>query len=475
MAAPSTDTAGSPLRSPLGTPNKVRELINEGIVSEERANEYRKDTSIVLDEKSFEDSPEPAVPEATNKEAFFSRVESFNSLKWAGKPLELSPLACAMYGWTNIECDMLKCCSCNAYLCASLHPALDFNKYIQRCVELQESLKISHEKYCFWPDSPCPEHFWALLVSEPSSILGEFTECFQKLCLLELQLPAFRHEDLKNMDLSEETVSLVLRLIENELKPEDGVNVTQNLSSESLQVHISACILALCGWCSSPSSGPLPLSIISCHRCTRKVGLWNFQQLDSIDLDSSFGTPSTPVSPGDASDRGALGVAPPNKRATRNRDAEQSPVLGSPQPRSGSSSSVLESDAVRSRPVTRSMGQGDLSGAASEVQSSPHRKAKRPRLCSSSSSDSTPKCCFDPLSQHKSWCPWVSMNYAGNLYNGTNKEKPDEAKIGWKEVLRVLLMEEKSRTLPGGDSSNFLERSRKVFRIFRQWSVTASS
>lgn len=36
----------------------------------------------------------------------------------------------------------------------------------------------------------------------------------------------------------------------------------------------------------------------------------------------------------------------------------------------------------RNRPVTRSMGQGD----SVEVPSSPHRRAKRARLCSSSSS-----------------------------------------------------------------------------------------
>ncbi|MEE6526051.1 hypothetical protein FKM82_026452, partial [Ascaphus truei] len=66
--------------------------------------------------------------EASGRDAFLSRVESFSSLKWAGKPAELSPLICAKYGWSNTECDMLKCSSCNAFLCASLQPALDFSK-----------------------------------------------------------------------------------------------------------------------------------------------------------------------------------------------------------------------------------------------------------------------------------------------------------------------------------------------------------
>lgn len=49
-------------------------------------------------------------------------------LKWAGKPRILSPLMCARYGWISVGCDMLKCCSCQAFLCASLQPTLDFEK-----------------------------------------------------------------------------------------------------------------------------------------------------------------------------------------------------------------------------------------------------------------------------------------------------------------------------------------------------------
>ena len=37
-------------------------------------------------------------------------------------------MICAKYGWTNVECDMLKCASCQAYLCASLQLTFDFDK-----------------------------------------------------------------------------------------------------------------------------------------------------------------------------------------------------------------------------------------------------------------------------------------------------------------------------------------------------------
>ncbi|XP_075201468.1 zinc finger C3HC-type protein 1 isoform X2 [Anomaloglossus baeobatrachus] len=476
MAAPSGESSGTPLKSPVGTPGKVRDLINEGIVNEERSSGCRKDTSILSEENtSFQALDDSISYEATSKEAFFSRVETFSSLKWAGKPPELSPLICAQYGWTNIECDMLKCSSCGAYLCASLQPALDFNKYKQRCLELQEALRTSHEKYCFWPDSPCPEHFWTLLVSEPSSVISDFIERLQNLCHLELQLPSLKHEDLKSMDLTEETVSLLLRLIEDELQGRE--NAPHSLASDSLQVHISACILALCGWTSRPSPDSLPLSIIRCSRCMRKVGLWSFQQLESVDLDSSLGPPSTPVSPGEGFlERTPLGVVSPNRRLTRSRDLEQSPSLANTPVRSGGSSVSPEADNVRSRPVTRSMGHGDYSGAASEI--SPHRKAKRPRLCSTSSTDLSPKGSFDPLIQHKSWCPWLTVvqrSDKGELEAKENGNSGHTAGAGWKEVLQVLLGEEKSRTRLEADSSSVPEKSHKVFRIFRQWQGSSSS
>ncbi|KAG8576754.1 hypothetical protein GDO81_009956 [Engystomops pustulosus] len=408
MAAPCSENMGTPLRSPVGTPGKVQDLINEGIVSEERSDgrSFNKDTSILLEvNTSFEALDESNSSEATSKEAFFSRVETFSSLKWAGKPPELSPLICAQYGWSNIDCDMLKCSCCGAYLSASLQPALDFNKYKQRCLEIKEALRTSHEKFCFWPDSPCPEHFWTLLLLEPSSVISDFIERFQNLCHLELQLPSLKHDDLKSMDLTEETVSLLLHLIEDVLQGRE--NATPSLISDSLQVHISACILALCGWNSSHSPGSLPLSIIHCPRCMRKVGLWSFQQLESVDLDSSLGPPSISVSPAEG-DRIPLGVMSPNRRMTRSRDLEQ---------------------------------------------------------------DSSSKGCFDPLNQHRRWCPWLTV--VQGVDRGSSEAKDgssDQTSIaGWKGVLRELLYEEKSRTRLEADSSSVPEKSHKVFRIFRQW------
>lgn len=135
----------------------------------------------------------------------------------------------------------------------------------------------------------------------------------------------------------------------------------------------------------------------------RKVGLWGFQQIESsvTDLDTSFGLTSSPISgPEGRPERVLLVPESPRRMMTRSQDVTFSP--GSEQPerspgpivsrtRSWDSSSPVDraepeatSPTTRTRPVTRSMGTGDTAGL--EVPSSPLRRAKRARLCSSSSS-----------------------------------------------------------------------------------------
>ncbi|XP_005628444.1 nuclear-interacting partner of ALK isoform X2 [Canis lupus familiaris] len=369
MAAPSEGQAfasgvektwGAVVRSPEGTPQKVRQLIDEGIAPEEGGAEA-KDTSATF--QSVNGSPQAEQPplESTSKEAFFSRVETFSSLKWAGKPAELSPLVCAKYGWVTVECDMLKCSSCQAFLCASLQPAFDFDRYKDRCAELKKALCTAHEKFCFWPDSPSPDRFGMLPLDEPAVLVSEFLDRFQSLCHLDLQLPSLRPEDLKTM--------------------------------------------------AERSPGPI---------------------------------------------------------VSRTRSWDSSSPVDRPEPEAASPT-------TRTRPVTRSMGTGDSSGL--EVPSSPLRRAKRARLCSSSSSDTSSRSCFDPTSQHRDWCPWVNVTLGKETreHGGTETDASISTEPGWKAVLNILLAHKQSNQPAETDSMSLSEKSRKVFRIFRQWESLCSS
>uniref|UniRef100_A0A671FBL3 Zinc finger C3HC-type containing 1 n=1 Tax=Rhinolophus ferrumequinum TaxID=59479 RepID=A0A671FBL3_RHIFE len=431
MAAPSEEPAfaagveknwGAVVRSPEGTPQKIRQLIDEGIALEEGGAEA-KDTSATF--QSVNGSPQAEQPplESTSKEAFFSRVETFSSLKWAGKPPELSPLVCAKYGWVTVECDMLKCSSCQAFLCASLQPAFDFDRYKERCAELKKALCTAHEKFCFWPDSPSPDRFGMLPLDEPAVLVSEFLDRFQSLCHLDLQLPSLRPDDLKTMCLTEDKISLLLHLLEDELDHRTNERKTATKLGSDIQVHVTACILSVCGWACSSALEPMQLSLITCSQCMRKVGLWGFQQIESsiTDLDASFGLSSSPTpGPEGRPERFLLVPESPRRMMTRSQDATFSP--GSEQ-------------------------------------------------------DTSSRSFFDPTSQHRDWCPWVNITVGKETREngGTEVDAGTPADPGWKVLLNVLLAHKQSNQPAATDSTSLSEKSRKVFRIFRQWESLCSS
>lgn len=459
-------------KSSLASPEKVRELLNEGVSSTENT------TSSLQGESKVESNQAPC--EATNKEAFFSRVESYSCLKWAGKPRTLSPLLCARYGWINVGPDMLKCSSCQAFLCATLQPTLDFEKYELRIAEISSQLQTQHEKFCSWPDFPCPERLWVVPDGEPSALLASFLERFQSTCLLAQQLPALKTELLKSMCLTEDVVSVILQLIEEEQKRKG-----ESLCSEPLAIQVAACIVALCGWTASPALNAMNLPILTCSYCKRKVGLWNFHQMEesSGNIWDNVPQPISTSAPGGTQEGHGDGVVSPTTAATpcrmklRSQDSTRSDqgegTSFSPQAlrtkSRDSSSPTEELPSLRGkRPATRSKGQGD----------GPTMQPTAKRLCLSSagSDDLLQKTVFDPLAQHRDWCPWVTVG----------KENKDPGSIpflhggsvyqqGWKAALDLLIPMKKNGNTTGGSLAHARDKSKRVFAIFQQWQVTSSS
>ncbi|KAF3859184.1 hypothetical protein F7725_021583 [Dissostichus mawsoni] len=372
-------------KSSFASPEKVRALLNAGVSPAQVGPNSKQENGKVLEVKSNTQAP--------------------------CKPRTLSPLICARYGWINVGCDMLKCSSCQAFLCATLQPTLDFEKYGSRIAEISRQLQSQHEKFCPWPDFPSPESFWLVPACEPSALLTAFLERFQSACLLAQQLPAMKPEQLKSMSLTEEAISVILQLIEDEHKRK-----RDSPCSEPLAVQVAACIVSLCGWSASPALHAMNLPILRCSYCMRKVGLWNFFQMEGTLCDGE-------------------GTASPVFLRARSRDSP-SPV------------EELQSPLGRGkRTATRGRGQGESPGA--EGPASPRPPPKR--LCLSSvggPDDLLPKNTFDPLAQHRDWCPWVSAG----------KENVDPGVIPFLD----------------GDSGP-RDKSKRVFAIFRQWQASFPS
>ncbi|XP_041636287.1 nuclear-interacting partner of ALK [Cheilinus undulatus] len=481
-------------KSSLASPEKVRELLNDGVSPTAIGSISGQGHLKVLEVKSNTQAP----CDATNKEAFFSRVESYSCLKWAGKPRTLSPLVCARYGWINVGCDMLKCSSCQAFLCASLQPTLDVEKYESRIAEILGQLQTQHEKFCPWPDFPCPERFWLVPACEPPALLTAFLERFQSACLLAHQLPAMKPEQLKSMALTEDVVSVVLQLIEEEQKKKGKTQ-----STEPLAVQVAACIVSLCGWAASPALKAMNLPILTCSYCMRKVGLWNFYQMEGMggggDEDTSSNTGGTPapttVTPSAATHEGqgdqpsstsSTPATTPCRMKLRSQDTTRSdqgegtssPVgLRARSRDSPSPSEELPSPLTRGkRPATRNKGQGDNSGAegAASLQTPPKR------LCLSTVGGPDgllQKNAFDPLAQHRDWCPWISVGKE-NMNPGTLLLDSSAGfhQQGWKAALELLVpMKKNSNTAGGSLAQGPRDKSKRVFAIFRQWQVSSSA
>ncbi|XP_024120539.1 nuclear-interacting partner of ALK isoform X1 [Oryzias melastigma] len=472
------------LKSSFASPEKVRELLGEGVSLPETGPNSGQGDLGALEVK--------APCEATNKEAFFSRVESYSCLRWAGKPRTLSPLMCARYGWINVGCDMLKCSSCQAFLCASLQPTLDFKKYESRIAEILRQLQTQHEKFCPWPDFPCPERFWLVPASEPSTLLAAFLERFQSACLLAQQLPAMRPEQLKSMSLTEDVISNILQLIEEELKIKGC-----SPCSEPLSVQVAACIVSLCGWAASPALRAMNLPILTCSYCMRKVGLWNFHQMEEIGGEtemvpssagvSAHGTGSVLAACSD-SQAGSASPTPavsPCRMKLRSQDSTRSDQAeGTSSPaalRAKSRDSPSPSDDLLSpltrakRPATRTRGHGDNPGGDGSTSLHPPK-----RLCFSpvgGPDGPLHKGTFDPLSQHRDWCPWISA--------GKENVDPDPASAldggvalnqqGWKAALDLFMPSKNSSTPKDSPGQSPRDKSKRVFAIFRQWQVSSSS
>ncbi|XP_075886299.1 zinc finger C3HC-type protein 1 [Nelusetta ayraudi] len=479
-------------KSSLVSPEKVRDILNDGVSSADAGADSGQKNLQAIEGKSSTQAP----CEATNKEAFFSRVESYSCLKWAGKPRTLSPLMCARYGWINVGCDMLKCSSCHAFLCTSLQPTLDYEKYESRIAEILRQLQTQHEKFCPWPDFPCPERFWLVPASGPSALLSAFLERFQSTCLLAQQLPAMKPEQLKSMSLTEDVVSGVLQVIDEEQKRKGATQC-----SEPLAVQVAACIVSLCGWAASPAMHTMSLPILTCSYCMRKVGLWNFHQMEGTmdDGDASANTegPTTPTStPASAAINEGQGeqstfatltpTTPPCRMKLRSQDstrAEQAEGASSPvalrarSRDSPSPSEELPSPLTRGkRTATRARIQGDNSAA--DGASPLHHPPKRLCLPSLGGPDELlHKNTFDPLAQHRDWCPWIFVGKE-NVDPGTIPllgENVASNQQGWKVALDLLVPIKNSNSAASSPAQGARDKSKRVFAIFRQWQVSSSS
>lgn len=261
-----------------GTPRRVRALLSSFLHSSDKEQESRGAEHDDSGLESFCRS------QPRSKEAFWNRVETFSPFTWFAKPLSLSPLHCAQFGWENSEVDILQCVLCKATLDATISTTWDPDLYSKTCGQLNEALVSGHSKLCPWPDNPCPESFIRLPVYSYSQWLDDYRARWRSIVTLAEDIPLVDEQAMKDMDgLSPGHIEGLQNLVDP-----GSISWTRN-EVDLEQASKASCIIALCGWQGSAASDP-DVKTLSCSLCRRELGVWNFFSLAHIPNDQEDGT-----------------------------------------------------------------------------------------------------------------------------------------------------------------------------------------
>ncbi|GAB1597990.1 uncharacterized protein LOC115210659 isoform X2 [Argonauta hians] len=195
-----------------------------------------------------------------NKVKYLSRVGSYSVRTWFAKPLSLSPMICARYGWENTDVDMLHCVCCKAVLCAKLPNSSKHESYKEFCDKLRASLVTAHEALCPWSSNPSPEFYAVVNCHNKDKVIRGFSNRINKLTkLTEEKLPAI------NLDRCEEEG------ISKEFWDKLCVTFGSKLPCEVKPLLAKLLPLAACGWLTSDIE-----DVLVCKYCQHNIALWNY-------------------------------------------------------------------------------------------------------------------------------------------------------------------------------------------------------
>jgi hypothetical protein len=80
--------------------------------------------------------------------SYRARLKSYSPSLYFAKPLLLSPLVCARFGWCCTGKDIIQCVECNSVIAVIFHPDLSLDSYRQLELTYHEMLATSHKSMC---------------------------------------------------------------------------------------------------------------------------------------------------------------------------------------------------------------------------------------------------------------------------------------------------------------------------------------
>ncbi|KAL5252829.1 hypothetical protein ACHWQZ_G015560 [Mnemiopsis leidyi] len=201
-------------------------------------------------------------------------LSSYSSYDWCNKPLPLSPLQCAKWGWQSAGKDILQCrlCKVKIHFVCAFQPWQN-TQYDKICKEFGIQVQTAHLPACPWSNKPLSDDIVfggrTSLIYDKSDFVNTFFDLLKTFATEKIPAIEAPGNALKKVW---PVLSVILKSVKNRRPAEFRDNEL------SLTVgNVSLILLSLFGWRKSDDTLPT----IHCKLCLRTLGLWNFRCLDS--------------------------------------------------------------------------------------------------------------------------------------------------------------------------------------------------
>jgi hypothetical protein len=194
---------------------------------------------------------------------FVQRVETFRASQWFGKPLQLSPLQCARFGWTNSGKDTLSCACCGEVLVVSGSPS--------DCSRVLPQLESAHSADCPWRHLATPAEYTILSLVPSGALLARLAARVHRCAPVPVEDARVSDSAVRTalqgvaeLVKAEGVPLSLLRLLEAVLsgEPGSGGAFLEGVASGALkhsesETHSSAALVVMCGWDASADGSSL--------------------------------------------------------------------------------------------------------------------------------------------------------------------------------------------------------------------------
>ena len=263
--------------------------------------------SLVMSDSDGKRRQVPSIGRPWDRGELYARLQTFKSMTWFAKPEKVDARECARRGWENSGLDELTCETCRAVLKYPAVESVECEKVVGE--RFEERLVLAHDATCPWRSAVCslsllefPKHLSCmtmvadfrsrcaalqkLLCIPPISkeavdvILPELSDSKDALYVVKkgVKLEGSRREWAESLEFSDDALIAMRMSLKTSIAP----------SVERCDFMARVHMIALCGWSlkilsldESHEEGDVGYCLpehaaLQCTLCGAKVGLWSF-------------------------------------------------------------------------------------------------------------------------------------------------------------------------------------------------------